>query len=128
MPKRESVDFPGFSHANPIPNASRIGNILMSSIIAGRDPESGQMPDDLAAQIVNLFSHMRSAMAAAGGSPDDIIKITFWIKDPASGRAALNEEWVKMFPDENSRPARHTQALGGGGAAQVTCDFVAVLD
>jgi enamine deaminase RidA (YjgF/YER057c/UK114 family) len=128
MPKRESVDFPGFSHANPIPNASRIGNILMSSIIAGRDPESGEMPDDLAAQIVNLFSHMRSAMAAAGGSPDDIIKITFWVTDPASGRAALNEEWVKMFPDENSRPARHTQALGGGGAAQVTCDFVAVLD
>lgn len=127
MPKRESVNFPGFSHSNPIPNASRIGNIMMSSIIAGRDPASGEMPDDLAAQIVNIFAHMRSAMAAAGGSPDDIIKVNFWVRDPASGRTALNDEWVKMFPEETSRPARHTLALGGGGASQVTCDFTAVL-
>lgn len=127
MPKRESVDFPGFSHSNPIPNASRIGNIMMSSVIAGRDPATGEMPEELAAQIVNLFAHIRAALEAAGGSPDDILKITFWARDPATGRAALNEEWVKMFPDENSRPARHTQPLGGSGPSQVTCDFVAVL-
>ncbi len=127
MSKRQSVNFPGFSHSNPIPNASRIGNIMMSSVISGRDPATGEMPDDLARQIANIFTHIRSAMDAAGGSPDDILKITFWIKDPATGRAALNGEWEKMFPDENSRPARHSLPLGGSGASQVTCDFVAVF-
>jgi len=127
MAKRESIEIPGFSHANPIPGASRIGNIVMSSVISGRDPSTGQMPDDLAQQIVNVFAHIRSAMEAAGGSPDDIIKITFWVADPATGRAALNGEWQKMFPDASSRPARHTLASHGGGAAQVSCDFVAVL-
>lgn len=128
MGKRQSIDFPGFSHANPIPNASRIGNIMMSSVISGRDPESGSMPPELADQIRNIFGHIRNAMEAAGGSPDDILKITFWMNDPASGRQALNGEWEAMFPDPESRPARHTQALTESGASQVKCDFVAVLE
>lgn len=128
MAKRQSVNFPGFAHGNPIPNASRIGNLLMSSVISGYTPGTRDMPEDLAQQIVNVFTHVRAAVEAAGGTPDNIIKITFWMKDPATGRTALNDEWVKMFPDEASRPARHTQALGAGSAAGVTCDFVAVLD
>ena len=127
MAKRQSINFPGFSHVNPIPNASRIGNIMMSSVISGRDPATNEMPDDMAAQVVNIFSHIRSAMAAAGGTPEDIIKITFWVRDPGTGRAALNGEWEKMFPDENSRPARHTQPLAASGPSQVSCDFVAVF-
>ncbi|MBT3334227.1 MAG: RidA family protein [Rhodospirillaceae bacterium] len=127
MSKRQSIEFPGFSHANPIPGASRIGNIMMSSVIAGRDPASNEMPAELDQQIVNIFSHVRSAVETAGGSPDDILKITFWIRDPATGRGALNGEWEKMFPDENSRPARHTQTLTEAGPSQVKCDFVAVL-
>ena len=128
MPKRQSIEIPGFSHANPIPGASRIGNIMMSSIINGRDPSTSEMPDDLARQISNVFTHIRSAVGVAGGSPENIVKVTFWVKDPATGRAALNGEWEKMFPDEMSRPARHTLHLPGDGPALVTCDFVAVFD
>ena len=126
MAKRRSINFPGFSHSNPIPNASRIGNIMMSSVISGRDPSTGETPDDMAQQIVNIFAHIRAAVTAAGGTPDDIIKVTFWVGDPATGRAALNDEWVKMFPDENSRPARHTLP-SGRDSSRVTCDFVAVF-
>tara|TARA_R110002167_G_scaffold49932_1_gene145931 strand:+ start:298 stop:687 length:390 start_codon:yes stop_codon:yes gene_type:complete len=127
MAKRQSVNFPGFSHANPIPNASRIGNIMMSSVISGRDPDGSGLPEDLAGQIVNIFKHVRSAVETAGGTPDDILRITFYVKDPAVGRPALNEEWVKMFPDENSRPARHTLTLAGSGPNLVTCEFTAVF-
>ena len=127
MTKRQSIEIPGFSHANPIPGACRIGNIMMSSVISGRDPETNQMPDDLAQQIVNVFAHIRSAVEVAGGAPDDIIKITFWIGDPATGRGALNGEWEKLFPDETSRPARHTLPLAAGGPSQVSADFVAVF-
>mgnify|MGYP005626565953 FL=1 len=127
MSKRKSIEAPGFSHANPIPAASRIGDIMMSSVISGRDPASGEMPDDQAQQIINIFSHIGSTVEAAGGSTDDIIKITFWVDDAAAGRAALNGEWVKMFPDEESRPARHTLSAGGGRPGQGTCDFIAVF-
>lgn len=127
MAKRKSINYPGFKHENPIPNASRIGNIVMSSIISGRDPETATMPPELAAQVTNVFKQIRLCVEAAGGSVDDIIKVNFWMKDPATGRAALNGEWSKMFPDPDSRPARHTLSLAANAANHLTCDFTAVI-
>jgi enamine deaminase RidA (YjgF/YER057c/UK114 family) len=127
MARRKSINYPGFKHENPIPNASRIGNILMSSIISGRDPETGKMPPELDAQVTNVFRQIRLCVEAAGGTVEDIVKVNFWMKDPATGRKALNGEWSTMFPDPESRPARHTLALGAGNPNHVTCDFVAVI-
>ena len=127
MAQRHSVNFPGFSHQNPIPNASRIGNIMMTSVISGVDPGTRTLPPDLDGQVANLFRHIRSAIEAAGGTPDNIIKINFYMKDPATGRAALNGEWLRMFPD--AEPARRATrlALGPESNALVTCDFTAVF-
>ena len=127
MAKRQSVDFAGFRHLNPIPNASRIGNIVMSSVINGMDPGTRNLPPELAQQLANMFAHVTSAVEAAGGTVDDIIKINVWMKEPVAQREALNKEWVKMFPDKDSRPARHTLPLGAESSALVTCDFTAVL-
>src|SRR5690349_3105709 len=127
MAKRKSINYPGFSHQNPIPNASRIGNILMSSVISGRDPATGTMPPELDAQVANVFKQIRLCVEAAGGTVDDIIKVNFWMKDPATGRKALNGEWSAMFPDPESRPALHTLALPQNAANHVTCDFTAVI-
>ena len=127
MAKRKSINYPGFKHENPIPNASRVGSILMSSIISGRDPETSTMPPDLAGQVSNVFKQIKLCVEAAGGTPDDIIKIEFWMKQPSTGRAALNEEWVKMFPDEATRPARHTQQLGADSPQHVSCALTAVI-
>ena len=127
MAKRKSINWPGFKHENPIPNASRIGNILMSSIISGRDPDSHTMPPEAEAQVANIFKQIRLCVEAAGGSVDDIVKINFWVKDPAVGRKMLNGPWTEMFPDAESRPARHTLVLGANNPNHVTCDFMAVI-
>jgi len=58
MAKRKSINYAGFKHENPIPNASMIGNILMSSIISGRDPDTATMPPDAEAQITNIFKQI----------------------------------------------------------------------
>jgi enamine deaminase RidA (YjgF/YER057c/UK114 family) len=127
MVERQSVNFPGFNHQNPIPNASRVGNIVMSSVIGGSNPGTRELPPTLEAQVGNVFGYIRSAVEAAGGRTEHIVKINFFVKDPTSQREALNAEWVKMFPDPNSRPARHTQALPADSRALVQADFVAVL-
>jgi 2-iminobutanoate/2-iminopropanoate deaminase len=127
MVERKSVNFPGFGHQNPIPNASRVGNIVMSSVIGGSNPGTRELPPTLEAQVANVFGYIRSAVEAAGGKTEHIVKINFFVKDPTSQREALNAEWVKMFPDPNSRPARHTQALPADSRALVQADFVAVL-
>ena len=127
MAKRQSINWPGFSHSNPIPNASRIGNMVMSSVIGPRDPATGEMPATLEEQVKCLFLHLAAAIKAAGGTPDDFLKIEFFARDQAAGRAALNGEWEKMFPDAAARPARHTQPLPANSPAQIQCAFTAVL-
>ena len=126
--RRKSIHIGGFKHANPIPNASRIGNLVMSGVILGRDPATGKMPESLEAQCAHMFAHMKATVEAAGGSTEDIIKMTVWLKD-RSQRAPVNAEWLKMFPDEHSRPARHALPMDNmEGGALVQCDFTAVID
>src|ERR1700723_1165843 len=111
MAKRQSIMFPGFSHQNPIPNASRIGNIVMSSVIGGTNPGTRELPPTLEQQGANVFAALRSDIQAAGGPFHDIIRGTFGGKERAPQRPALNAEWLKMFPDAAARPARHTLPL-----------------
>jgi len=125
--RRKSINGSRARHENPIPNASRIGNIVISSVIGGTRPGTRELPASLEEQVANVFAHIRHDIEAAGGSVDDIIKITFWVKDPVLQRAALNTEWVKMFPDPQSRPARHTLVLPADNRALVQADFTAVL-
>jgi 2-iminobutanoate/2-iminopropanoate deaminase len=127
MKRRQSINGSRARHENPIPNACRIGNIVMSSVIGGSSPGTRELPPTLEQQVANVFGHIRHDIEAAGGTVDDIIKITFWVKDPAKQRAALNEEWEKTFPDPDSRPARHTQQLPPESRALVQADFIAVL-
>jgi 2-iminobutanoate/2-iminopropanoate deaminase len=53
---REALWLPTFAHANPVPAASRVGPLLASGALTGRDPVTGEMPADLEAQIANVFA------------------------------------------------------------------------
>ena len=127
MAKRESIEIAGFAHKNPIPAACRLGNMLMTGIITGTDPATGKLADTLEAQCANIFHHVRAIMTAAGGSTDDIIKMNVFMAD-RSKRDVLNAEWVKMFPDAASRPARHTSQTALEGGQLIVCDIVAVFE
>jgi 2-iminobutanoate/2-iminopropanoate deaminase len=128
MDKRRSVDVEGARHVNPIPSACRRGPFVVSGAISGADPASGKVPEDLDAQCRQMFDNVRRVIATAGGSPDDIVKMNVWITDRAL-RPILNKYWVEMFPDPQSRPARHTIASGDfTPPMQVQCDLLAVID
>jgi enamine deaminase RidA (YjgF/YER057c/UK114 family) len=124
--RRRSIHVGGFGHVNPVPAASRIGCFVFSGAITGRDPETREMPTDLDTQCVNMFRHVREIAEAAGGSTDDIVKMTIWLRDYRD-RDALNWQWEAMFPDPDSRPARHALAATFDGHMLVQCDFIAVL-
>ena len=126
MAKRKSIHIEGFSHKNPIPAACRLGNMLMTGVILGTDPATGKVAPTLEAQCAFMFQHVRAIMANAGGSTDDIIKMTVWMAD-RSQRDILTVEWLKMFPDEHSRPARHTSQANLEGGQLITCDITAVF-
>jgi 2-iminobutanoate/2-iminopropanoate deaminase len=127
MAKRRSIDVAGAKHVNPIPSASKKGPFVISGGISGADPATGKVADDLDAQCAAMFANVRRVIEAAGGTPEDIIKMNIWITDRAL-RPMMNKHWVAMFPDPHSRPARHTFAVGDfTPPMQIQCDLLAVV-
>jgi 2-iminobutanoate/2-iminopropanoate deaminase len=128
MDKRRSINVEGARHVNPIPSASQRGPFVVSGAISGSDPATGTVPEDLDAQCRQMFANVRRVITAAGGTPDDIIKMNMWITDRAL-RPILNKHWTEMFPDAASRPARHTLASTDfTPPMQIQCDLLAVID
>lgn len=101
--------------------------MVFSSAITGRDTESQSLPDDPEEQARFLFKNIQTFVEVAGGTPENIAHVTVFLQDDKY-RPAINKEWVKMFPDEKSRPARHAligNVRGGGALFQV--ELIAVL-
>lgn len=129
MTARCSIEVEGFSHGGqPIPAASRVGNIVMTGGVYGLDPKTGKIPDDVEQQAELMFFNLKRIMAAAGASMDRVVKMTVYVKVP-EGRPAVNKQWLTAFPDPASRPARHTFQNDHLPANMlVQCDATAVLD
>ena len=125
MPRR-SIYVDDIAHQSPIPNASRIGNIILSGLIRGHDPATGKLAPTLEQQCAFMFQHVRQAAEAGGATVDDIIKVTVWMKELT--RKPVNDEWVKMFPDPASRPARQVMEVPMEAGVLIQCDFVAVIE
>lgn len=126
MTKRLSIEVPGIGHKAPIPMGCRIGNMVYSSGISGHDPDTQKTPSDPAEQARVIFQNVRRFMKAAGGTPDDIIRLTLYVKDRKM-REYFDREWLAMFPDEHSRPARHAVAAELGERNFFQVELVAVL-
>jgi len=105
--KPRSIHVEGVTHGTaPIPMGARVGNIIYSSAIAGKDPATNKLPDNPADQPRLAFQNMASLLKNGGATLDDVVRVTVLLKDN-SLRDAINVEWLKFFPDENDRPARH---------------------
>ena len=121
MARRKSIHIGEFKHANPIPNACRIGNLLMSGVILGRDPATGAMPERIEQQCANMFAHMKAIVEAGGGAMDSILQLTVYLTkiDDYDG---MNKVFKTYFP--NGGPARTTvavAALPGNSLVEINC-------
>jgi 2-iminobutanoate/2-iminopropanoate deaminase len=100
--------------------------MVYSGGIYGMDPKTRKAAEGIEEQCALMFAHVRTIVTAAGGSIDDIIKMTLWMNDRTL-RPIVNREWVAMFPDELSRPTRHALKANLDGGILVQCDFVAII-
>lgn len=125
--KRISINVDGADHKSPIPAAARIGSFMMTGHIYGRDPKTGEFVAGGANQVPLIFQNLRAILAAGGATPENVLKLEFSVKDLAL-RAAINKEWVAMFPDEHSRPARHVERSDNIlEPAEVSCEAFVVI-
>lgn len=123
---RVSVDVVGLSHgALPIPAASRVGFVIATGGVRGVDRATGVLPTELADEVRFMFSNLRAVVEEAGGKADDVVKVTIWTS-VADARAFINDEWVKLFPNPRSRPARHLLNYALPGGMKVQCEALAI--
>jgi 2-iminobutanoate/2-iminopropanoate deaminase len=126
MAKRKSFHIPGMAHGAPIPNGAAIGNMVFSSAISGKDAKTGVLSSDPDEQAEAMFRNLRLFMETAGGSPENIAYMKVYLKDEKL-RDAVNRAWIKMFPDEHDRPARHALKAELRGEVLFQIEVIAVL-
>jgi 2-iminobutanoate/2-iminopropanoate deaminase len=122
-----SLEVPGVTHGTaPIPMGARVGNMIYSSGIMGKDPATDSLPPDVASQAKFAFDNVIALLEAGGATLANLVRMTVFIKDE-SARAAVNEQWLKYFPDPHDRPARHTLKHDLGGGMLLQLEVVAVV-
>jgi 2-iminobutanoate/2-iminopropanoate deaminase len=126
MAKRKSLHVKGMEHGAPIPNGVVIGNLVFSSAISGKDAKTGVLSDDPDEQADAMFRNLRLFMESAGGTPDDIAHVKVYLKDEKY-RDNVNGPWIRMFPDEHDRPARHALKVDLRGKVLFQIEVIAVL-
>ena len=80
MAKRESIHIPGVQHSQPIPFASKVGNMLFTGAIMGTDASTGKVPEGAEEQVKNCFTNLKTTLDTAGFSPEDIGFMSVYLK------------------------------------------------
>ena len=112
--------------ALPFSAAVRVGPLLYLSGQLGTDSALALVPGGIGPETRQAMENIRAVVTRAGGSMDRIVKCTVMLADIKEWQA-MNEEYVKFFPDH--KPAR--SALGASGLAfnaRVEIECIAALE
>ena len=124
---RRSIEVSGLHHGGlPVPQAAVVGGLLISSGISPLDPADGAVPEDVKHQVSLVFDNARRVLAAAGGTSEDIVKVTVFVRDKGI-RPIVDEQWLILFPNPASRPARHMLRTDLADPLQIQLEITAVL-
>jgi reactive intermediate/imine deaminase len=105
--------------------AVRVGDTVYLSGQIALDPGSGQLVEGVDAQIHRVFGNLRAVADAAGGSLNDVVKLTVYLTDLAHF-SRVNEVMAEYFSEPYpARAAIGVAALPRG--ALIEADAVLVL-
>ncbi len=111
MAQRRSIEIEGLTHLAAIPVATRIGPLVMSSVIVSFNPGTRDIPETTEAQVANIYIYVGRILDEAGAAWGDVAKMDFWV--PSNDvRPEVDAVWKNHFPDEASRPSRHIHVTG----------------
>ena len=122
MAKRKIIELPNRQAGNPIPACVTLGNLILPSVIQG-NPRNSQDPEK---QIEQAFIKRKDVIEAVGETTDNIGKVIVYLKD-FQERQLVSKEWLKMFPNEKDRPARHGMEADLQGNVLVQLNVIAAL-
>ena len=98
---RQNVNPPELAPARGFSHATIAGDTVWIGGQVGTDAAGNILePDDLVAQFGQAIRNLRTALRAAGCSPDDTVKLTYYVTDLAgykSKLSAIGSEYREVF-------------------------------
>lgn len=124
--QRQTIVVPGQAPSPILSPAVRAGDLVWTSGHVGRDPRTGEMPEDIESQARNALEALKAALEAAGASLSSVIKVNVYLADIGL-RQRFNQVYLQYFPAD--RPARTAIGnVGFEGKTLVEVECVAVVD
>ncbi|MBQ5955493.1 MAG: RidA family protein [Firmicutes bacterium] len=108
----------------PYSQAIMAGNMLCSSGQLGLIPETGLLPEGIAAQTVQALKNVEAVLEEAGFRKEDVVKTTVFLTD-LGNFGIVNELYADFFGE--TKPARscvEVSALPKGGLVEI--EFTAI--
>ncbi len=91
-----------------VPGGIRVGNLYFSGGLTGVRPEVRKDPlafgGDIKEQTHNILKAHKANLEAIGSSLENVIKVTAYLADVKTEKAAFNEAYAQYFP--KNAPAR----------------------
>ena len=118
----------GAAASGPYSQGVRAGNLLFVSGQIPIDPSTGKLIDDksIHAQTQRALLNLQAIVSAAGGSAENVVKTTVFLKD-MNDFAAMNSAYAEFF--RSRPPARSTVEVARlPRDVSVEIDGIAVLD
>src|ERR671937_1324054 len=100
--------------------ATRFGNLVFVAGQTGRHPVTGQLGKDIREQTRNVLERIKTVLAAAGTSLDNVLTVTTHLTR-VENLAAYNEEYGKYFP--TNKPARTTVTVAALNAPDLLVEI-----
>ena len=104
----------------PYSQAQKVGNLVYTAGQLGLDPATGNLvAGGIEAETRQVWANIKAVLAAAGSSPEQIIKTTVFMTD-LSEFAQMNAVYAEVF--SGNYPARSTiqvAALPKGGRVEI---------
>lgn len=105
----------------PFSEAARVGDLLFVSGQIGNLPGSLELaPGGIQAETQQALDNIAAILARHGSSLDRVAKCTVFLLDMAEW-PALNEVWVRTFPNKPARSALGASGLAKGARVEIEC-------
>ena len=95
-----------------VPLGVRIGDVVFSTAIDGRDPGTGELSEDREAQVRQGYANLHALLTDAGGSWSDVLHVYAFL-DRLRAQSLMHEVWEEIFPSHGQCPARKAIHYGG---------------
>ena len=118
--KRTSIEVKGLTHRDPLPNASRLGDYVFTSVIVPWDLATSEPVVGEPAQTDQCFDNMRVLMEEAGGTIDDVVLQWVYLNDFAY-QPYMVDVYLEAWPVGQYQAARKTFRYPMGAQIQIQC-------